>query len=167
MAEENLVIDTATGRIKVGAGGGGGGGLTRGQFAAGSNETLTSGSPGPLVVGGLTFDGSVSFSALVWRLVGHYNATGAAGTCAVRLYDIGPLAGPAVRILRSTANIVFSSAGSIVAVSNTLTAVVSPTVGNDQIHNVERIYEAEIELVGSDGQSDIFKLHKAYFDMTA
>ncbi|HEY5657785.1 MAG TPA: hypothetical protein VIY27_08335 [Myxococcota bacterium] len=165
MAEENLVIDTVTGRQKVGAGGGGGG-LTRGQFTAGLNEALTGGSPGPLVVGGLTFDGSISFTTLLWRMVGHYNATGTAGTCEARLYDVGPVGGPAVRVLRSKAELVFGSAGSIVVVSNALTAVVSPGVDADEIHNVERVYEAEIALVGSDGQSDTFKLHQAYFDVT-
>jgi hypothetical protein len=165
VAEENLVIDTATGRQKVGSGGGGGG-LTRGQFTGALNEALTGSSPGPLTVGGLTFDGSISFTTLLWRMVGHYNATGTTGTCEVRLYDIGPLAGPAVRVLRSKAELVFASAGSIVAVSNTLTAVASPGVDDDEIHNVERIYEVEIALVGSDSQSDTFKLHQAYFDVT-
>ena len=114
-----------------------------------------------MVVGGLTFDGSKTYSTISWRIVGRFTATGTTGTCRCRLYDIGPIGGPTIRILRSVAEIPFGSAGATDSFATTLTTNGAPGVDADEIFNTVRVYEVEIELVGADGVSDTFRLYKA------
>lgn len=128
------------------------------------NETLTTASPGPLVVGGGVVDGSISGS-YTFRLTGSFTATGTVGDCVLRLYDTGAPGSPIARVLRSTTTIPFASAGSVDAFSVTLTPTGAPGVGVDQIHNVPRVYEVEAEIVGADGATDIFKVLKGDVDI--
>ena len=162
MAEENIVIDTATGRQKVGSGGGGGGQPL--SYTGAVNETLTTGSPGPLVVGGFEIDGSIT-GTFTFRLVGRYTATGAVGDCELRLYDTGAPGTPAARVLRSIVKIVFADAGATDSFGITLTPAAVPGVDDDEIHNVARVYELDAAIAGSDGETDVFKLHRGSIEV--
>lgn len=90
-------------------------------------------------IGGTVLDGSKIVSVAYLYLVGLL--TSAAGSGSVRLYDLGPSAGPpGTPTLMSTATITFADTGNTVFKSKTLTPVVSPSVP-DQIYNTSRIYE--------------------------
>lgn len=142
---------------------GGGGGVS--SISLGLNEQLTTSSPGPLVVGGSVIDGA-DFTTRTFTLLGRYTATGATGDCTLRLFDVGSPGSPIARVLRSDVTIPFASAGSLDSFTVSLESVTSPGVNADEIHDIPRNYEIEIEIVGSDGLSDIFQLHKASVEVT-
>jgi len=131
------------------------------------NETLSTSVPGPIIVGGTTFDAGrfVVAGILRFAMVGRYTATGTVGSCVVRVYDRGALGAPVAGDLRSTVTIPFASAGNLDAFSTLLSVVPAPGVGIDEIGDTLRVYEAEAEIVGSDGAADIFKIHKVSFEV--
>ena len=131
------------------------------------NETLSTSVPGPIIVGGTTFDAGrfVVAGILRFAMVGRYTATGTVGSCVVRVYDRGAPGAPVAGDLRSTVTIPFSSAGNLDAFSAVLSVVPAPGVGIDEISDTLRVYEAEAEIVGSDGAADIFKIHKVSFEV--
>lgn len=96
------------------------------------------------VIGGCLFAGQGAAVPIVFRFAGMM--TGAGGNCEVRLYDMGPAAGPPdAPTLRSTLQITSVDAGILKIVEATLTPVVSPAAPNE-IALVARIYEVRLFL---------------------
>lgn len=119
-----------------------------------------------LVVGGGLFDGSMTIPTQVaFNLIGLYVATGTAGDCRLRIYDIGTEATPAAPVLRSTLTIPFASGNATRSFSNVL-SVVGTITGIDQILNTPRLYEVSAELDGADGASDIFHVYRGSLEVT-
>ena len=130
------------------------------------DETLSTAVPGPLIIGGTAFNAGPFVAAeLRFVLIGRYTATGTVGNCVVRVYDRGAPGAPVAGDLRSTVTIAFASAGNLDAFSAVLSVVPAPGVGIDEISDTLRVYEAEAEIVGSDGAADIFKIHKVSFEV--
>jgi len=99
------------------------------------------------VIGGGVFDGSASGTILL-RIVGSLIAT-VSGSANVRLYDMGPAAGPPTApSLRSTVTIPFADAGDVEKVDQELTPVASPSASNE-IYNTARVYEFRIFLASA------------------
>lgn len=133
-----------------------------GSFTGATNET-TAALTTEIVIGGLVFDGSLLTGGLAatFRLLGEYVATGGAGNARIRLYDLGPVAGPPVAgILRSTATIPFAEAGGLRAKDVGLTPSGAPGVGTDEIFNTARIYEIRMFLDSAVG-GDSMQVHWA------
>lgn len=90
-------------------------------------------------IGGTVFDGSKLASVAYFNLVGVL--TSVSGDGDIRLYDLGPSAGPPITPdLRSTLTISFVDSGNVVLKTKTLTPVALPSAP-DQIYNTERLYE--------------------------
>lgn len=101
------------------------------------------------VIGGFVLDGS-AYSVITYRIIARYDPS-VAGALRVRLYDMGPIAGPAiVPVLRSTLSIAAPASGDVERVEVALTASGAPGVNTDTIFNTARIYELRVILDGSD-----------------
>lgn len=130
----------------IGAGGGGGDPV---QVVTGVSNQTTTQLTTEIRAGAFEFDGSQTFGALdvKFRFVGEYTATGGAGDARIRLYDMGPAAGPPVAgVLRSTLTIPFAEAGSPRRKEVTLTINGAPGTNADEIFNVARLYEVRLFL---------------------
>lgn len=133
------------------------------------NETLSTVSPGPLVVGGGVFDGTLSgpLSTVQFRAVSLWSPTGSAGDVEVRLYDRGAPGATGARVLRATLTIPFAAAGVVDAYDLPLTVTSSPGVDADEIFDTARVYEVEMEIVGAVGPTaDLFTLYNASIDIS-
>lgn len=128
----------------------------KGAFTGASNQDITLIST-EVVIGGLVFDGSVKQTP-VFRFVGRFSPA-TSGDARVRLYDVGPVGGPAIApVLRSTLSINFSAGTNILDRSQALAKTGTPGVGADQIFNTARIYELRgiLDLATS---GDAVKIH--------
>jgi len=124
----------------------------------GAMNTSIVGSDPETVIGGFVVEGQdLPPLAVKLRLIGVL--TSATGAADLRLYDLGPAAGPAVAgVLRATATILLADAGSPIVVDTDLTPDAAPGVDADEIHNSRRLYELRAELVGG-AATDVFKIH--------
>jgi len=96
------------------------------------------------VTGGTVLDGSKLVSSAYFRIIG--TLISSLGTGQVRLYDMGPAAGPAITpVLRSTVTIPTVDSGDLVQKIQILTPKASPSAPNE-IYNTARIYEARTYL---------------------
>lgn len=106
------------------------------------------------LVGGFSFDPSIYSSPTVkLRVVGTFNSTDTGSYLALRLYDLGPGGSAFTPVLRSTAKILFASAGLAVAVDQVLAVTGSPGVSLDQISTSNRLYEVRAYLSSTDTNS--------------
>lgn len=99
------------------------------------------------VVGGLVLDGSsLGTLAVKFRMLGVFVNGAASGNARLRLYDMGPVAGPPVAgVLRSDVSIGHAIGGGPRLVENTLTALAAP-VNPNEIFDTARIYELRLYL---------------------
>lgn len=141
-------------------GGGGGGGPNQLAGALNEDEAILT---VERVVGGFTFDGSTiptGMSAIL-RFVGVFNNGAASGNARVRLYDLGPVAGPPVAgVLRATASIGFAIGGGLRVADVALAAVAAPGVNIGEIFDTARAYEVRVYL-DSVTVGDTMKVHFA------
>jgi len=116
------------------------------------------------VIGGFVFNGA-SYSVITHRIVARFSP-GTAGNARVRLYDMGPVAGPAiVPVLRSTLSIAFADAGVMVRREATLTVSGAPGVNANQIFNTARIYEIRT-ILDAAGPGDALLVHWAGIEVS-
>lgn len=135
------------------------------SFTYAHNATRDTASPLELIIGGGTFDGSISIPTQVaFNLVGFFTATGTVGNCILRLYDVGAPGTPTAPNLRSALTLPFASAGATRSLTNVLT-VVSTLTATDQILNSLRMYEVTAELSGADGLNDVFNTWRASIEV--
>lgn len=128
----------------VPASGGGGG------FLTGAGYAVQTALGTELIVGGFVFDPSALTSpTVVFELYGVLQVAGA-GTCEMRLYDMGPPGTPAAGDLRSTLTIANIDAGANYRGQQTLTVVGAAPAANE-ILNAERMYELRLILLGAAG----------------
>lgn len=122
------------------------------------NEELDGADP-ETVFGGFVLDGSnFPDNALKLRIVGRITVAGA-GTGELRLYDLGPVAGPAaVPIQRATVEIENAANGDVVVRDQGLTPAAAPGVNANEVHAERRIYEVRARMVGASG-GDKLKIH--------
>lgn len=107
------------------------------------------------VIGGLIFDGGgvAASRTLYFRWVGSATDPDVTSVATVRLYDLGPEAGPEeAPVLRSTLTIDTSTAdeGKVLRKQVQLSPVASPSLTNE-IHNTSRIYQVRLHLTVSAG----------------
>jgi hypothetical protein len=128
------------------AGGGAGGAPNLVTGAVNEDETVLG---VERVVGGFVFMGATipaGYTAY-FRLVGVFLNGAAVGNARIRLYDLGPAAGPPVAgVLRSTVSIGFAIGGGIRVAQAALTPNPAPGVNIDQIDVLARAYEIRVIL---------------------
>jgi hypothetical protein len=130
--------------------GGGGGGAVVDLFLGGDYSYTRPVSPVEEVIGNNSFDGSVGVTSLYFK-ASVTNLFATTGTTQVRLYDMGPAAGPPDLTPRLVATLNFSNQGGPRASSQVLT-VVSATPGANEILDQDRMYEvAVVQVSGTAG----------------
>lgn len=122
------------------------------------NEEVDGADP-ETVYGGFVLDGAnFPNNAIKLRIVGRITVAGA-GTGELRLYDLGPAAGPPISpVQRATVVIENAANGDVVLRDQGLTPVAAPGVNASEIHTARRLYEVRARMVGAAG-GDKLKIH--------
>lgn len=139
------------------------GASSKSSFTGGTNhdETLID---VEVVMGGFVFDGSTTLSP-VFRFVGIF-LPATSGNARVRLYDTGPVSGPAIAPeLRSELEIAYTAGGAIVDRQKGQVKSAAPGIDADEIFNTERIYELRVILDGAT-PGDAVKIHWAGIEVS-
>ena len=123
-------------------GGGGGAPLSSVGMGAGDYTYTQAAVPVEEVCGDGSFDGSLVGSGTAYFKAAVTNVFQTTGTTRVRLYDMGPAAGPP-GTPRLVSELVFSAAGGPRMLEKALT-VVAATPGTDDILDSDRMYEVAI-----------------------
>jgi len=143
---EDSAATNAKKRVQIGnlpSSGGGGGGET---VAALNASTTMGASATEIKIGQTTYDGSSGASHTFKAII----EPSAAATCEIRLYDRGPVAGPATTA--QLASKLTTSTANLQVLSLTLTASAAPTFpDNDEIYNTDRMYEIRAYISGTEG----------------
>lgn len=118
-------------------------------FAGAINETIDGDDP-EIVLGGFVFDGGAHVTGTItWRILGTLQVSGS-GSGEIRLYDLGPVAGPPITpVERASATIANGDAGSVIAVEVEV-AVSDSITGPDMILDSPRMYEVRAEIDSGD-----------------
>lgn len=143
-----FMMDDGDSATDIGAGGGGGGGVPVSAIGLGAGNYAYTQAAIPVeeVGGNGAFDGSgvgsltTYFKAAVTNL---WAQTGIGETTRVRLYDMGPAAGPPDVVPRLVSELTFTSQGGPRSSEKALT-VVAAAPGTDDILNTSRMYEVVI-----------------------